>query len=1209
MKLRNLLLCGVCALSATLAFAEQKTFPFTLTTADGLPAQTSDAATKFTQWVSPTYTFDEPVSSFRLTVTHTSFQDAFNTNANGGRGYVFFTMGEFYLYDADGNAVKLTAENFSSNAAEAMATNDGCLDYLVDGDTGTHFHSSYNSVDADVDNPIGMEHWLEITLPEPMTSFSFGFCKRSNSANIPSEIIVTKGGETADPFAEYGFQLGEQVDEVEPGNLYVMCDNGNVEAYGGTYLYVAPNGQPGYVSTSGQTAYHVRRQANVDCIYIPVAAGDGTFYLKNFFNGSFVGGVAGFQEQADYSKALKLTYNPETHSLDGINGWHYSTNSQASFVGYENTSAPRSMYFYKASVSSKYAYPVLEKSIADAESALATYKEKFADSDDGETAALEEALAAAKTVSADAACNELIMAAQTLDAATSNFLMIQVYLFIDEIQALLDESEFGTTFGTYPNAQKTILEQTLEKLFTDVDAGNFGSLEVVNAYVANIQGILDTFYASMIMSYSEWPLHLVGEDGAVLFAQMEGLGNYIYSSPTFYLEEPVERIYITTVATNTGDAGGGWPCTNWAHFTLYDGNGEEVYLTDGNFSTNALEPGDGQGIPGICDYNEDGTPNLTTYMHTLYSSSDRSTNEHYICVEFPEPMNLFRFDLISRDNGRLVPTEMVIGSEPYHYTPDANVTVLQQITSASELDPEKYYMFYGNIGAVVPDAGTPSGFYAGIGNAYGDKAMKEGVFQLVPTEEEGAYLIHFLAEDVYLAQPTGWQSATSTSDPSSAGAFLFTESENLAGAFKVYVPGFNEGEATKFILQDWSGHMGYFTVGGEGFEADDKDGESDWSIYEVVAPVFPAYVSQIKKASEINTDEKFAMFGNLSVVSEGAAGTGFYRGVGGTVDGEFCIYEEANNYTLFKFEKGENGGYKIHFLIDDNYLIAPAGWEGASVTNDPAKAGEFFVEESSNLKGAFKIYAKGKFTGDNNVGSYTDGDAKFMVQDWGDNMGYYPIVCDGFADDDTDGESDWTLYKVGDPNSVVLSREDYLGDCVWSWDNYWANTEVKSFESTLEADPESEDGVILTSFNGNGPLYGTFDGVAQTITFPCEQVVATTDQWNVTFHCTDDNTENCVFSINLLTGAIKASGQFGIENVNPDGGDNGGWHILSSSWCQLTITPSVPDAIKTAEGAEVLSETYYTVGGQASNAPVQGINIVRRVMSDGTVNVQKVLVK
>ena len=46
MKLRKLLLCGVCALSATFAFAQNQTFPFTLTTADGLPEQADGKAVR-----------------------------------------------------------------------------------------------------------------------------------------------------------------------------------------------------------------------------------------------------------------------------------------------------------------------------------------------------------------------------------------------------------------------------------------------------------------------------------------------------------------------------------------------------------------------------------------------------------------------------------------------------------------------------------------------------------------------------------------------------------------------------------------------------------------------------------------------------------------------------------------------------------------------------------------------------------------------------------------------------------------------------------------------------------------------------------------------------------------------------------------------------------------------------------------------------------
>lgn len=285
MILRKLLLCGVCALGTSFALAQNQTFPFTLTTADGLPEQTSAAASAFKQWVSPTYTFDEPVSSFRLTVTHTSWQDAYNTSRDGGNGYIFFTMGEFYLYDAAGNQVELTPENFYGNATESPGTNDGVIGNLCDGDVSTHYHTMYKNTEEP--RPIGQEYYLEITLPEPMQSFSFGFAKRSNNANIPCEIIVTKGGVDADPYAEFGFQLGEKVETIEPGGLYVFADEGkiNTENWGennGMTTYLATGKDPRYASPAGTDHYYrIRRAANVDCIFKAISAGDGEFYLQS----------------------------------------------------------------------------------------------------------------------------------------------------------------------------------------------------------------------------------------------------------------------------------------------------------------------------------------------------------------------------------------------------------------------------------------------------------------------------------------------------------------------------------------------------------------------------------------------------------------------------------------------------------------------------------------------------------------------------------------------------------------------------------------------------------------------------------------------------------------------------------------------------------------------------------------------------------------
>lgn len=1198
MKIRNLLLACACAL-ATSAMA-QSTFPITLTPADGLPEQTTDAAKAFNGWTSPTFTFAEPVSSFRMTVTHTSPQDAFNTSANGSRGYVFFTLGEFYLYDGNGNKVELTAENFSSNCVESAATGDGSgLAGLCDGDESTHFHGTYSTPEADCPKPIGGEHYIEVTFPEPMASFAIGFQKRSNNANIPSEIILTVGGVEANPFADYEFQLGEQIEvtDIKMGEMYVMCDNGNVSAYEGTFLYVAPNSTPGY-KQSGQAAYHLRRTPNVDCIYVPVPAGSDEegneyFYLRNYFTGSYVRNVAGFQEQAyNIDEAAKLHF----YEVEGVyylmsnTNIVFSTNSQASFVGYQDwTETRRPTYFYKASIATKYLYNDLQAVITDATAQLAANKEKFAPVDDGETAALEEALAAAKAIAETATADEINSAKAALESAAATFLTIQVYLWVDEVYELLDTAEFGTEFGQYPVAQKKTLENLAQQLANDIDTRSFTDLTDIKGYIAKIQKILDDFYASKVIEFSEWPLHLVGENGAILFTKMGDLGNYIYTSPTFFLEEPVERIYITTVQTNTGDAGGGWPCTNWAHFELYDANGEKVDLYESNFSTNALETnGDGQGLAGICDYNEDGTPNLTTYLHTLYSSSQPETNEHYICVEFPEPMRVFNFELISRDNGRLIPIEMVIGPEPYHFVPDQTIDLFEQVLNAADIDPNKFYLLHGNIN-VVDKGSIGSGYYTSAFST-AEKPQNEGAVQFIPAEN-GTWMIYFPVQHYYLKQPYKWAGAETTENEAEAGKWFITESENLQNAFKIWV----QGEDTKYVLQDWSGSMGYYTVAGEGFENDDTDGESDWTIFECGIPTWVVYTTQINKLSQLNTNDEYAMYGNLEVVSKGTEGSGFYRG-------KDVAGPRSTNFTLFKLEDGGNGTYKIHFIYDNVYLAAPTGWAGMTVTENADEAGCFTFIESENLSGAFKIYASGSWDKDGTNCPIA------VLQDWGDYMGSYTIPS--WDQDDKDGESDWTLFTTTDPSEIVLERDDYMGTYIYQWNNYWTPTELRTFDVILQADTDSDDGVILTQFDEYGDLKGTFDGVGQTINFPTKQIVRTTDQWYVTYMTTND--KDIEFKMDFINNEFVFLGQAGVQNVSlEEGGSNGGWHFLSSSWVKL-IPQEIGGDVRVAPAkidGTVLSTVYYNLNGQMMAAPTQGINIVKTIYDSGTVRVQKILVK
>lgn len=119
---------------------------------------------------------------FRVLRTITNSNDGANDPSGS---YPFFTMGEFYLYDADGNQVKLTAEKFKTNAQETQSSSDktNTVANLCDGNKATCFHSSYNTTP-------NTYHYIEVTLPSAMQSFKFSFDARDNKANVPAIIQV-----------------------------------------------------------------------------------------------------------------------------------------------------------------------------------------------------------------------------------------------------------------------------------------------------------------------------------------------------------------------------------------------------------------------------------------------------------------------------------------------------------------------------------------------------------------------------------------------------------------------------------------------------------------------------------------------------------------------------------------------------------------------------------------------------------------------------------------------------------------------------------------------------------------------------------------------------------------------------------------------------------------------------------------------------------
>ena len=130
-------------------------------------------------------TLSKPTNKLRFRVVGT-VQGKNGGGPNDPSGlYPFFTMAEFYLYDADGHQVTLTADKFKTNAQETVSNSDktNTVAHLCDGDNTTIFHSSYSTTP-------NTYHYIEVTLPEAMQSFKFSFDGRSTATNIPAMIQV-----------------------------------------------------------------------------------------------------------------------------------------------------------------------------------------------------------------------------------------------------------------------------------------------------------------------------------------------------------------------------------------------------------------------------------------------------------------------------------------------------------------------------------------------------------------------------------------------------------------------------------------------------------------------------------------------------------------------------------------------------------------------------------------------------------------------------------------------------------------------------------------------------------------------------------------------------------------------------------------------------------------------------------------------------------
>ena len=634
---------------------QEAAFPLLITKADGIVTPTATSKV----FRSRTFYSTDAISAVRFTVDHTVPSDAYNTGSH--QGFLFFALAEFGMYDAEGNKIDLTEANFASNATEAK---EGAIANLCDGDLTNFFHSCW-STHAE---PIGGEHYLEVTLPNPVYGFSFEMTARTNFKNFPSEIGITKGGTAFDFYSTYKFQKGDEVTaaNIQAGKLYVMR-----APVADTFEY------PAYALNK-----RARIDPNVDCMFSLVDAGGGAYYLKYYLRGQYVANptaAGNLGLVATTSTAGAFTFNAD--GTISANGYNLYINNEALAAKADTAIA---WNIYSAAIDNSEAFAELKTAIDAAQAVVTKYGDKFAANDDGEKAALDAELATANTMytQQSATSADIITEIDALGKKAAKFRALEILSICDSIDNILMTETFAVEVGAYPVGQSTILTNTSTDARTYFDGGAYTTLTEVEAYIAKVNSVIATFWSSKIVE-SVMPVYYTTANG-LPGKQTEAATQYTWTSPLLFFKEPIAKLRMTVTATNTGDNGAGYYCFALSEFYVYDGDGNPLTLTVDNYATNAQEPSEGP-LENICD----GNTAVANYFHTRWSAGGAATGNHYLEVTLPSPMYSLSFGYITR-NLRTCPTAMTISTGKV-VVPDSIGFVLgDTITDVSQLNTTDY---------------------------------------------------------------------------------------------------------------------------------------------------------------------------------------------------------------------------------------------------------------------------------------------------------------------------------------------------------------------------------------------------------------------------------------------------------------------------------------------------------------------------------------
>ena len=166
---------------------------------------------------------------------------------------------------------------------------------------------------------------------------------------------------------------------------------------------------------------------------------------------------------------------------------------------------------------------------------------------------------------------------------------------------------------------------------------------------------------------------------------------YSWKSDKMTKAEGATKLRVTFLETSNNEKPAGFPCVAIAEFYLYDKNGEEVTLAEGNFSSNATHVGEGS-IAALCDDVTTGDGNAYNwYWHSQWGGTPSPYGYHYLEIDVTNveaDLSEYSIGWVTR-RSQASPKKIVVstGATINEAAENANKAMMPKISSAEN----RYY--------------------------------------------------------------------------------------------------------------------------------------------------------------------------------------------------------------------------------------------------------------------------------------------------------------------------------------------------------------------------------------------------------------------------------------------------------------------------------------------------------------------------------------